>query len=153
MEENMSYQEKRSLASIVSTILVFGAYFTAMLWMVRAGRFEGPDAASLIGLSILILIACAIAFNIVITILFSIVFAITEGDPHPSYVVDERDKLIELNGLRISAYLVGAGFILSMTALALGQPVFLVFNFIVSSFAFAEVISNIVKLRMYRKGF
>jgi hypothetical protein len=149
----MSYHEKRSVASIVSTLLVFGTYYAAMIWMYQDGRFEGPDAASLIGLSILILIACAIAFNIVVTILFSIVFAIAEGDSHPSFVVDERDKLIELKGLRISAYLVGAGFVLSMAALALGQPVFLVFNFIVSSFAFGDVISNIAKLRMYRRGF
>jgi len=149
----MSYQEKRSIASIVSTLLVFGTYYMAMLWMYQAGRFEGPDAASLIGLSILTLIAGAIAFNIVTTILFSIVFAITEGDAHPSFVIDERDKLIELNGLRVSAYLVGAGFILSMAALALGQPVFLVLNLIVSSFAFGDVVSNIAKLRMYRRGF
>ena len=149
----MSYQEKRSIASVVSTLLVFGTYYMAMLWMYQAGRFGGPDAASLIGLSILTLIAGAIAFNIVTTILFSIVFAIAEGDAHPSFVVDERDKLIELNGLRVSAYLVGAGFILSMAALALGQPVFLVLNLIVFSFAFGDVIANCAKLRMYRRGF
>jgi hypothetical protein len=149
----MTFQEKRMVASIFTTLLVFGIYFAAMIQMVQGGRFDGADASSLLGRSILILIVCSIILNIILTILFNIVFAIADRESNPSFVVDERDRLIELRANTISHYAFGAGFILSMVALAVGYSPFLVFNLIVASFGTASLVENAVQLCFYRRGF
>jgi hypothetical protein len=134
-------------------VLVFGIYYAVVIQMVQDGCFDEADATALLGKSILLLIIGGIVLNIIMAIVFNIVFAIAENESQPSFVVDERDKLIELRGLRISFYITGAGVILAMGALALGQSALLVFNLIVASFALGDVIGNIVMLRIYRRGF
>ena len=149
----MTYQETQRVAGIFSALLVFGVYFAVVLGMFGDGRFEGPEAASLVGKTILIVIGAAILVHIVVAIHFSIVSSAVMGDDKPSYVVDERDKLIELRGARISEWLTGAGFVASIAALAFGQSVFLVFNLIVGAFALGSVASNAAMLMIYRRGF
>ena len=149
----MSYQEKRRIASIISSVLVFGVYFAIVIQMHQEGRFAGANATSLLGKSILLLIVGAIITNIVVTILFNIVSAIAEGESNPSFVVDERDKLIELKGMRISEWVTGFGFALSMGLLALGQSALLVFNVIVCGFALGDVVGSVAMLRIHRRGF
>lgn len=152
-EENMSYQEKRIVATIVSAVLVFGGYYAVVIQMAQNGRFDGADATALLGKSILVLIFAGIVLNILITIAFNILFAIAGKESNPSFVVDERDKLIELRGLRTAFRLTSVGVILAMGALALGYSIFLVLNMIVASFAVGDLIGNIVMLRNYRRGF
>ncbi len=148
----MSFQEKRMIASIVTTFVVFGTYFLVIFGMYRDGRFAGGDAFSLLGQSILVLIVGGIVLNIVLTILFSIVLSIANRESNPSFVVDERDRQIELRASNISHYVFGAGFILSMIAMATGQTAFLVFNLIVASFGVASLVECVTQITLYRRG-
>ena len=152
-EASMSHQEKNNYASLISTILVFGYYLWHVSGMFRAGEFAGAHATSLIGKSILVLIVGSIIVNIVVHILFEIFHAIITRDPEPSLVVDERDKLIELRALRISHYILGAGFVFAMGALALEQSPFMVFYLLIFSFAVSSLAENIIQLFLYRRGF
>ena len=149
----MSYLQRNIFASIISTLLVFGIYYAWLFQMVQDGRFDGANGTSLLGQSVLLLIVAAIIVTIIATIIFNILFSIATNDLKPSTVVDERDRLIELRGMRISEIVTGGGFMLAMVALALGQAPFLAFNIIVLAFALASVTSGVLKLFLYRSGF
>ncbi len=149
----MSFQEKRMVISFVSTLLVFSIYGAVIFQMHQHGRFDGADATSLLGRAILILIVGAIILNIALTIIFSIVMAIAQRESDPSFVVDERDRHIELRATAISYYVFGTGFTLSMVALALGQPALWVFNMIVASFGVATLVEILAQIYFYRRGF
>lgn len=149
----MSFQEKRMIASIVTTLVVFGIYFLVIFGMYQDGRFSGEDAFSLLGKSILVLIVGAIVLNIALTILFSIFLAIANRESNPSFVVDERDRQIELKASNISHYVFGAGFVLSMIAMATGQTPFLALNLIVGSFGVASLVECAIQIALYRRGF
>ena len=147
----MSYAERRVIASLVSNLLMFGGYFLAVAQMSRAGLFEGAGAGSLLGQAILVLIAGGIVLHIVVTLALNLGWAIIEGARKPSFIVDERDKLIELKGRRVSEVATGLGVVTAMTALALGQAPFLVFNLIVAAFGAGGLASDLARLRIYRQ--
>ncbi len=149
----MPHQEKNIYASLISAALIFGAYFWYVYALYQDGGFDGADANSLIGKSILGLIIGGIIINIIMHIVINIIFAALENDPKPSFVVDERDKLIELRALRVSYYIFGAGYVASMIALAMGQTTFMVFNLIILSCAIATVTEALFQLALYRRGF
>ena len=151
--EPMSYQEKSVIASLITTALAFGAYFIVVSGMHHDGRFEGAEATRQIGKVILIVIGASIVLNIVMQILTNILHAIVTNEQNPSFVVDERDKLIELRGLQLMLFVMGIGFVLSMIMLTIGQSAFISFNIIVFSFALGDVAGNIRRLFLYQRGF
>ncbi len=149
----MTYQEKNVAVSLISGVIVFAlyAYFTRQMY--QAGVFEGPGAGAQIGKSILWLIFGGIIVHIIAQIIFSIAHAIITKEAKPSSVVDERDRLIELRALRVAYYIIGAGFVGAMIALALEQTYFLTFNIMIFSFFAASVVEGLVQLFLYRRGF
>jgi len=148
----MSRHEVNIIATLISTALVFAIYWVKMHQMYQAGMFNTADTASLVGKAILLLIVVQIGVNIVTRIASHILFYVSRREDEPD-MEDERDKLIELRGLRISFFVLSGGFILSMIALAVGQPTFLVFNLIIFSFTVGDMAGNGLKLHHYRRGF
>lgn len=148
----MTYQQKNAAVSLFSMVLVFAIYSVKIALLYQAGRFEAADGMSVLGQSVLLLIAASIIVTVLASLAFNIVQAIVTTTPPPSFVVDERDRAIELRGLRTSVYVTGGGFCLAMIALALDQPVFWVLNLIVFSFALGVITDNLLKLNLYRKG-
>ena len=149
----MTYEEKNTWVSIATTLIAFGAFYLYMRGYFSDGSLSGADGLAFFGKAVLALIGLSILLTIICTILFNIIYAIATNDPKPSFVVDERDRLIELRGLKITSYLTGSGFMLAMLLLALGYGVLLVFNIIILSFAAGEVIGSIYKLAIYRRGY
>ncbi len=149
----MTYQEKNVFVGLVSGVIVFALYAYFVMQMYQGGVFEGPGAGAQIGKSILWLIFGGIVIHIIAQIVFSIAHAVITREANPSPVVDERDRLIELRALRVAYYIIGAGFVGAMIALALEQTYFLTFNIIVFSFFAASVVEGLVQLFLYRRGF
>ena len=147
----MTFQEKRLFAAIVSTVLVFGIYYWVIYGMHATGQLEGPEGLILLGQSVLVTIVCAIVVNIALTILFNIFFAIRDREENPSFIVDERDRLIEGRGVRFNSYVTGGGFVAAMAVLALGGPMVLAINLIVLGYALGDLTSNLLMISIYRK--
>ncbi|MES0488413.1 MAG: hypothetical protein ABUK01_00370 [Leptospirales bacterium] len=147
----MSYQERNTIANLISSIIVFGLYGMYMFNMYQEGRFDGAGAAALVGKSIFVLICASILVTIAVSILFNIFYAIITKEKVQS-VTDERDKLIELKGMQVSFIAFGVGFVGSMGALALGIAPFMVFLFIMYSMFFGNGLGEIIKLYLYRRG-
>ncbi len=149
----MPYQEKSAIISVFVGVIIFALYFYFTWQNFQSGLFEGADAGAQIGRSILWLIGGGIILNIIAHIGFSIIHAIVTNDQKPSFVVDERDKLIELLSLRFAYYIFGAGFLISMIALALNQSFFIVFNIIIFSAFIASLVEGLMQIFLYRRGF
>ena len=152
-EKTMSYQEKSNIVSLFCAVIIFALYFYFVRQNYQAGLYEGAQVGPQIGKSILWLMLGGTVLNIVAHIAFSIIYAIIKREANPSFVVDERDKLIELRALRFAYYTFGAGFVISMIALTLGQTVFVAFNIIILSIGLATFIEGIVQIYLYRRGF
>ncbi len=149
----MNFEVKNIYAGFASMIIIFSIYFSVVIRMYGEGRFEGPEGMALLGKMILVLMAGGIVLHILMVILANILLAILQNDPEPSFVVDERDKLIELRGLRVSYYIFGAGYVVAMIALAMGVAAFWVFNLLLVFCALSALTEGVVKLVLYRRGF
>lgn len=117
----MSFQERRAIAALVSNVLTCIIYFGDVF---RRFLDRGPEAGSEFafwGAAILLFIPVAVFFNVVVTIVFTIINTITQGEQEPA-ITDERDQMVELKATRNFFFVFMGGFILAMGALAVGNP-------------------------------
>ena len=149
----MSYQEKTNIVSLLCAVIIFALYFYFVRQNYQAGLYAGAQGNALIGKSFLWLMAGGVILNIVAHIGFNIIYAIIKGEVNPSFVVDERDKLIELRALRLAYHTFAVGFVIAMIALTFEQSVFVVFNIIIPSCALAAFAEGIMQIYLYRRGF
>ena len=149
----MSFHHKSIYVSLVNTIIVMSAYYWWVSGRYAAGVFDGPNAGSEVGKSLLILIAAGILVQIIGMILFNILQAMVTGNANPSFLVDERDRTIELKGLKVAHHLMALVFLLAIIALTMGWSIFAVFHILVGGgavIAFAEAFTQII---LYRRGY
>ena len=148
----MAYQEKSSILSIICFPLVYGGYWIYILQKLREEGQNSVNDLSFWGASILIFIGISIAARIILEILFNIANAIATRVEEDPMIEDERDRLFELKSNRISAFVVGIGFLLSLVTLVLKWPAYIMLNVLYFSFVLSVVTAEIAKLRYYRKG-
>lgn len=148
----MSFEEKNSIISLFTAVVVFGSYGFYLSGQFAAGYYDSPDAFTRAGRTILWLIGTGIVVQILSHILFSILFAIVTNDPKPSFRVDERDRQISFRGSKVGYGFSGTGITASMVALAVGWDPVLVFNLVVFSIAAGNILECLVKVVLYRIG-
>jgi hypothetical protein len=146
----MTYQEKKSIASLISTILIFGSYCLYMYPRFPDGGLESATF-HFWGSFVLILFLVSIAAHIIISIIFNIIYRITTGEKEPTFA-DELDKLIELKSNRNSFFVFILGFLFAMGALVIFQPSQLMFMILIISGFISDVTGSITKLYHYRRG-
>ncbi len=164
----MSYQEKRTITSIVTGALVIAAYCIYAFGRIRAGT-ASPDDLKFWAITMLVFIGIGVVVAIVIQIIFHILLSISvairkklqneecddkeiERSINAEIVEDERDKLIELKSERIGFYLSGAGFVAGLICLAVGQSPAVMLNVMYLSFSASSLIGGFVQLFFYRRG-
>ena len=151
----MSYQEKNIRASLVTFALILGYYLIRMLNMVFTESLVSTKVFRLWGIVIVLTILGTIITTI-FTHIFSAIFqAIKTGEEDPKIedIEDERDKLIDLRGTRVSYIISSSGVALSMLAFVLGQPPLVMFSLLIFFGLIAQVIGDISRLVLYRRGF
>jgi hypothetical protein len=123
--------------------------------MIQAGGLNSSSVFRLWG----IVIVLAIIFTIVATILTHIVSAIIQaiktGEENPEIedIADERDRLIDLRGTKVTYFFSSIGVLLSMLTFVLGRPPLVMFTLLIFSGLVAQVIGDISRLLLYRRGF
>lgn len=147
----MTYQEKKSIVSLISTIIIFGVYCAYMYPQYPFGVQESTAMFRFWGSFVLILTLVSIVAHIVNSIAFNIVFRITTGEKEPSFV-DEMDKIIELRSFRNSFFVFVLGFLLAMGSLVIEQPLQVMFVILIISGFISDVTGSMTKLYHYRKG-
>jgi len=146
----MDYQEKRSYAGILATVVLYAVYLSRLLD--RIG--EQGDAFDLVSAArfMLIFIGISIVVRIVMEILLAIGNAIvTRNDKEPGQL-DEMDKIIDLKSERFGYGVAGAGFPLSLAALLLGYPPIVMINIVFLFFYIADLTASVLRIIFYRRG-
>ena len=99
----MTYQEKKSIVNIFSTILVFSVYYWRAFEEYAATSMSFDEELQFWGKTILLIIPISIGIKIVLHILFVILNTIITREKHPG-IEDERDRLIDLKSTRNAFY-------------------------------------------------
>ncbi len=164
----MSFQEKRTLTSIFSGLLVLAAYCIHAFGRVRAGIVD-PGDLRFWAVTMLIFIGIGIGATIIIQIIFHILYSISvavkksiqenncdekeiEKTIALETVEDERDKLINLKATRVGFTIAGIGFVGGLLALLLNYPPQVMLNIFFLSFSFGSLCEGAAQLIYYRRG-
>ena len=151
----MSFQEKNIAVSLTSFSLILGIYLISLFQMIHNGSLNSTSLFRLWG----IVIALAIFFTIAATILTHIVSAIIEAiksggeDPDIDDMADERDKLIDLKGSKISYSVSSFGVFLAMLSFVFGQPPLVMFALLIFFGILSQIVGDVSRLLLYRRGF
>jgi hypothetical protein len=147
----MTYQEKKSIVSVISAILIFVSY---CLFMYPRYPGEGGELSEVLhywGSFVLYLTLFSIVAHIIISIIFNIVFRMTTNEKEPAFA-DELDKLIDLKAFRNSFFVFVVGFLFAMGSLAFYQPLHVMFMILISAGFISDVTGSVTKLYHYRRG-
>ncbi|WP_261304292.1 hypothetical protein [Paenibacillus andongensis] len=147
----MSFQEKKNIVSLFTTLLIFSIYSMYVFQKYQEGSFHASNEFSFWGAFILILIPVSIVAKVIIHIVFSILNTLATKEKEP-LITDELDKLIALKSTRNSHYVFIIGFLLSMIPLVMDQPPYVMFIILIGSGLLSEVVGISTQLYLYRKG-
>jgi hypothetical protein len=164
----MSYQEKRTVVSIVSLALVVVAYCIYAFDHYSSGAVAPGDLKFWAG-AILIFIGIGIAATIVIQIVFHILLSISiavkkkiQDEPFvekeigkyldAEMVEDEMDKLINLKSTQIGFIIAGIGFTAALVSLVLNYSPVVMLNIMFFAFSGGSVFEGFAQLYFYRRG-
>ena len=150
----MSFQEKNIAVSLTNFTLILGFYLFKVFQLVQSESFNSTNVFRLWGLIALLAVIGTIVATIFAHIISGIVHKIkTNEDPHIEDIQDERDQIIELKGTRVAYTFSSIGVALSMLTFVFGQPPLVMFALIIFFGVLAQVIADIWRLNLYRKGF
>ncbi len=164
----MSYQVKKTIAGIISGVVVLAVYLFYTFGRYQSGLLA-PDELKSWAQIMLIFIGVGIAIMIVIQIIFHILFSIgiaikenikngscgdqdIENKIQLEMVEDEMDRLIELKSLRVGIIVAGIGFVISLFILAFNYPPMIMLNIVFISFSFGSILEGFTKLYYYKRG-
>lgn len=147
----MTYQEKKSVVSLVSVITIFVSFWLYMYPMHPNSGLESMETFRFWGSFVFILILVSIIAHIIISIVFNIVYRITTGEKEPTFE-DELDRMITLKATRNSFFVFILGFLLSMGSLIVFQPSQKMFIILIISGFMSDVTGSVTRLYHYRKG-
>ena len=164
----MSYQERRTIVSLISGVLIVAAYCINTFGHYQSGAVEAGDLKFWAG-AMLIYIGIGVAVSIVIQIVFHILTSIAiavkkkirdeqcddkeiEKSIGAEMVEDEMDKLIELKAMRIGFLIAGIGFFAALVSLVLGYSAAVMLNILFLSFSGGSLLEGVVQLYFYRRG-
>lgn len=164
----MSYQEKRTGASILTGILMLAAYCIYAFGKFNSGAVA-PSDLKFWATTMLIFIGIGVGASIVIQIVFHILFSISiavkkkienedfddkeiERTIEAEIVEDERDKLVELKSMRLGFIIAGVGLVSGLVAVVLNSSPVVMLNIFYLSFWVGSLVEGVGQLYYYRKG-
>ena len=151
----MSFQEKNITVSLVNFTLILGFFLIRVFQMIQGGSFNSTNVFRLWGIVIVLAIVVTIFATILTHIVSVIIRAIKTGEEDPKIedLEDERDQLIDLRGTKVTYFVSSIGVFLAMLTFALGQPPLVMFTLLIFFGVVAQIIGDISRLVLYRRGF
>lgn len=177
----MSYQVKKTIASMVSGVPVLVAYCIHAFLQLSARGAEIANDLSFWASTMLVFIGIGVGFSIIVQIFFHVGVAaggeikrrvsaeiakeikkkvpdfsagkpMKEVDCTEIEAEDEMDKLISLKAMRIGYITAGAGFIASLVTLVLKLPPAVMINTLFLSLGLGSLLEGIAQLYYYKRG-
>jgi|SRR5687767_1816165 len=150
----MSFQEKNIAVSLSTFTLILGFYLLRIFQMIQGESFNSTNVFRLWGMIVLLAVIGTILLTIFTHIASGIVHKVrTNEDPHIEDIEDERDQLIDLKGIKVAYILSSIGVALSMLTYVFGHPPLVMFSLLIFSGITAQIVADIWRLALYRRGF
>jgi hypothetical protein len=150
----MAFQEKNIVASLSTFTLILGFYLIRVLQLIQTESFNPTNLFWLWGTVAVLAVVGTILVTIFAHIAGGVVHKIrTNEDPHIEDIQDERDQLIDLKGTRVAYTFSSIGVALSMLTFVFGQPPLVMFSFLIFFGLLAQIVADIWRLTLYRRGF
>jgi hypothetical protein len=151
----MSFQQKNITVSLVNFALILVFYLIRIIQMILSESFTSTNIFRLWAIVAVLAVVVTIIGTILTHIISAIIQAIKTGveDPKIEDIQDERDQFIDLKGTRITYTVSSIGVFLSMLTFALGQPPLVMFSLLIFFGVVAQVVGDISRLMLYRRGF
>ena len=151
----MSFQEKNITVTLISFSLILAIFSMRVYQMLQTDSFNSSNVFRLWGIVIVLAIIVTIVGMILTHIVSAIVIAIQTGDDDPDIedVEDERDKLIDLRGTKVTYTIASLGTFLAMLTFVFGQDALIMFTLLIFFGIIAQIIGDIARLLLYRRGF
>jgi hypothetical protein len=150
----MSFQQKNVTVSLVNFSLILAFYVVGVLRMIQGGDFNSTNVFRLWGIVIALAVVVTIFATILTHIVLAIVHAIRTGEEKSNVedIEDERDKLIDLRGTKVSYLVDSIGGFLSMLTFVQGQPPLVMFTLLIFFGVLAQILGDVLRLVLYRRG-
>ena len=139
----MSYEEKGVWVYILAVAATASIYTVLILGKLGSESVDAVD----FGPMLLWSIGISIVLNIVLRILAEIL------TPSDSYKVDARDKAITRRGVYVNGLIVAFGMVPALVLAVADFDNFWIANAIYAVFVLAALISSVVQIVAYRRGF
>lgn len=149
----MSYQQRTITVSLVSYLLILGFYLIRLFQIIAGEDFNSTKVFALWAIVVVFTILVTILAVILTHILSSIIQARkTKEKPRIENIQDERDRLVDLRGTKITYFAFSIGVFLSMLTFALGQPPLVMFSMLIFFGLLAQIMGDSSRLVLYRRG-
>jgi hypothetical protein len=139
----MSNEEKRAWIMVLVTVLAYGAYLAAILWMATVRPLSEVDYVGPLLWSVGASILAGIVLNILVGI-FSGKAARRK---------DERDREISRTGEYIGQSFLVVGGVAALLLAMIEAPHFYIANAVYLAFVLSALLGSTAKIVAYRKGF
>jgi len=151
----MSFQQKNITVSLANFTLILGFYLIRVFQMIQGGNFNSTNVFRLWGIIIALAVVVTIFATILTHIVLAIIHAIRTGEEKSNVedIEDERDKLIDLRGTKLTYLVASIGSFLSMLTFVFGQPPLVMFTLLIFFGVLAQILGDVLRLVLYRKGF
>ena len=150
----MSFQEKNVTVTLVNFSLILGFYLLRLLQMIRDESFNATNVFRLWGIVLVLGVVVTILATILTHIVSHIIEAIkTNEKPVIEDIADERDKFIDLKGTKVTYLVSSIGAFFAMLTFVLGQPPLVMFILLIFFGVVAQIVGDIFRLYLYRRGF
>jgi len=151
----MSFQQKNITVSLVNFTLILGFYLIRVIQMLLGGSFNSTNVFRLWGIVIALAVVVTIFATILTHIVSAIIHAIKTGEEKSTIedIEDERDRLIDLRGTKVTYFISSIGGFLSMLTFVFGQPPLVMFTLLIFFGVVAQIIGDVLRLYLYRRGF
>ena len=151
----MTYKEKHISVTLVNFSLILLFFLISVGQMIITETFIKENVFRLWGIIIAAAIVVSIAGTIITLIVTAVIEMIQTGQKEPEIddVEDERDKLIDLRGTRMTDSVTSFGSLIAMLTFVFGQPPLVMFTLLIFFGVVAQVVGDAARLYLYRRGF
>lgn len=150
----MSFQQKNITVTLVNFSLILGFFLIRIGHMIQTERFNATNLFRLFGIIIVLAVIVTITATILTHIVSAIIQAIKiKGEPYIEDIADERDKFIDLRGTKVTYTVSSLGGFFAMLTYVLGQSPLVMFSLLIFSGVLAQIVGDIFRLYLYRRGF
>jgi tellurite resistance protein TehA-like permease len=152
----MSYKEKNTTVTLVNFSLILVFLLFRIFQMVRSESFNAENVFRLWGIVIVLTVIVTVAATVLTIIVSAVIEAAKTGgkeEPEIDSLEDERDKLIDLKGTKVTYFVTSIGGLIAMLTFVLGQPPLVMFTLFILFGVLAQIVGDIFRLALYRRGF